>query len=43
MYMVMSKNWKLLGNLGLHAGISKSISENDDRDNDINYFIGCDK
>ena len=43
MYMVMSKNWNILGNLGLHAGISKSISENDDGDNDINYFFGFDK
>ena len=43
MYMVMSKNWNLLGNLGLHAGISKSLSENDDGDMDINVFIGIDK
>ena len=43
MYMVMSKNWNLLGNLGLHGGISKSLSENDDGDNDINIFLGFDK
>ncbi|RMZ50047.1 hypothetical protein EB821_00330 [Candidatus Marinimicrobia bacterium PRS2] len=43
MYMVMSKNWNFLGNLGLHAGISKSLSENDDGDKDINVFIGIDK
>ena len=43
MYMVISKNWNLLGNLGFHAGISKSISENDDGDNDLNYFFGFDK
>jgi len=43
MYMVMSKNWNLLGNLGFHAGISKSISENNDGDNDINMFFGFDK
>jgi hypothetical protein len=43
MYMVMSKNWNLLGNLGLHAGISKSLSENDDGDKDINVFFGIDK
>ena len=43
MYMVMSKNWNFLGNLGLHAGISKSLSENDDGDNDINGFVGIDK
>jgi hypothetical protein len=41
--MVMSKNWNLLGNLGLHAGINKSLSENSDGDNDINVFIGIDK
>ncbi len=43
MYMVMSKNWNFLGNLGLHAGISKSLSENDDGDKDINVFFGIDK
>ena len=43
MYMVMSKNWNLMGNLGLHAGISKSLSENDDGDKDPNIFFGFDK
>jgi len=43
MYMVMSKNWNLLGNLGLHTGINKSLSENSDGDNDINVFVGIDK
>jgi len=43
MYMVMSKNWNFLGNLGFHAGISKSLSENDDGDKDPNIFIGFDK
>ena len=43
MYMVMSKNWNLLGNLGLHAGMNKSLSENSDGDNHINLFIGIDK
>ncbi|SVC79080.1 uncharacterized protein METZ01_LOCUS331934, partial [marine metagenome] len=42
-YMVMSKNWNLLGNLGLHVGINKSLSENDDGDNDFNIFLGFDK
>ena len=42
-YMVMSKNWNLLGNLGLHVGINKSISENNDGDQDINFFFGIDK
>jgi len=43
MYIVMSKNWNFLGNLGLHAGISKSLSENDDGDKDPNIFFGFDK
>ena len=43
MYIVLSKNWNLMGNLGMHAGISKSLSENDDGDNDINIFFGFDK
>ena len=43
MYMVMSKNWNFLGNLGFHAGINKSLSENDDGDKDINVFFGFDK
>ena len=43
MYMVMSKNWNFLGNLGLHLGLCKSLSENDDGDNDINGFLGIDK
>ena len=42
-YMVMSKNWNLLGNLGLHAGLCKSLSENDDGDTDLNVFFGIDK
>jgi len=42
-YMVMSKNWNLLGNLGLHVGINKSLSENNDGDQDINFFFGIDK
>ena len=43
MYMVMSKNWNLVGNLGFHVGVNKSLSENSDGDNDINVFIGIDK
>ncbi len=39
----MSKNWSLLGNLGLHLGLCKSISENDDGDKDFNIFFGIDK
>ena len=43
MYIVFSKNWNLMGNLGMHVGISKSLSENDDGDKDLNVFIGFDK
>ena len=43
MYIVFSKNWNLMGNLGMHAGISKSLSENDDGDRDPNIFFGFDK
>lgn len=41
-YVVASRNYQLLGNFGFHGGINKSI-ENDDRDNDINVFVGMDK
>ena len=43
MYLVLSKNWSFLGNLGLHGGICKSITENDDGDEDFNIFVGIDK
>ena len=43
MYLVLSKNWSLLGNLGIHGGICKSIAENDDGDDDPNIFFGIDK
>ena len=43
MYLAISKNWSLLGNFGLHAGVCKSISENDDEDKDLNLFFGLDK
>ena len=43
MYLVLSKNWSFLGNLGLHGGICKSITENDDGDEDLNIFVGIDK
>jgi hypothetical protein len=42
-YMVLSKNWNLMGNLGMHAGLSKSLAENDDGDKDLNIFVGFDK
>jgi len=43
MYLVLSKNWSFLGNLGLHGGLCKSISENHDGDKDFNIFLGIDK
>ena len=43
MYIVFSKNWNMMGNLGMHAGISKSLSENNDGDKDLNVFFGFDK
>ena len=43
MYLVFSKNWNLLGNLGCHGGINKSFSENNDGDDDLNIFFGFDK
>jgi len=42
-YLVMSKNWSFLGNLGIHGGLCKNISENDDGDKDPNIFFGIDK
>ena len=42
-YMVISKNWNILGNLGLHMGINKSLAENNDGDTDFNLFFGIDK
>ena len=43
MYLGFSKNWNLFGNLGIHGGFCKSISENDDGDKDFNIFFGIDK
>ena len=42
-YMVISKNWNILGNLGLHMGINKSLAENKDGYTDFNLFFGIDK
>ena len=42
-YLVVSKNWQILGNLGIHGGISKNTLEADSADNDINLFFGLDK
>ncbi|NOZ07483.1 MAG: YjbH domain-containing protein [FCB group bacterium] len=42
-YVVASKNWNMLGNLGMHVGISKNNWENKDGDSDIDFFFGFDK
>lgn len=42
-YAVASKNYNLLGNLGLHAGINYNPLEKSDKDSDPNFFLGIDK
>ena len=43
-YVVLSKNYNLFGNLGFHGGLSKNSWENDyDKDGQINLFFGLDK
>lgn len=41
-YAVASRNYWLLGNFGLHAGVNYSL-EHSDRDEDPNIFIGLNK
>ena len=43
LYLVASRNWSFLGNLGFHFGINKNIIESKDGDEDINLFFGIDK
>lgn len=42
-YLVASKNYRFLGNLGLHAGIYYNPLEDADGDRDPSFFIGIDK
>ncbi|MBC8310919.1 MAG: hypothetical protein H8E72_01310 [Candidatus Marinimicrobia bacterium] len=42
-YITSSKNWNMMGNFGLHVGLSKNSWEDLDGDDDINFFIGFDK
>jgi len=42
-YVTASKNWNLMGNFGIHVGLSKNSWEVLDGDDDINFFIGFDK
>ena len=41
-YLVMSRNYSMLGNLGLHGGVNYSL-EDDDGDKDPSFWIGLDK
>ena len=42
-YCVLSRNYAMIGNLGLHIGINKNLFESSDGDEDINLFLGFDK
>jgi len=42
-FIVASKNWNALGNLGFHIGLSKNLTENKDGDKDLDFFFGFDK
>ena len=41
-YLAMSRNYSMLGNLGLHGGVNYSL-EDDDGDKDPSFWIGIDK
>tara|TARA_B100000029_G_C17510843_1_gene936179 strand:- start:478 stop:1269 length:792 start_codon:yes stop_codon:yes gene_type:complete len=41
LYLVASRNWNALGNLGFHIGINKNFMEG--KDKDLNLFFGIDK
>ena len=41
-YGIVSRNFLLFGNLGVHGGINYSL-EDTETDNDINFFVGLDK
>ena len=43
MYLGLSKNYNLFGNLGFHIGANKNYWEVSDGDKDVNFFIGIDK
>ncbi len=40
-YCVVSKNFLLKGNLGVHGGINYSLEDEDDHD--VNFYVGLDK
>jgi len=41
-YAVASRNYRLIGNFGIHFGANKSL-EDDDGDDDVTFFCGADK
>ena len=42
-YTVLSKNWDVMGNLGLHLGANINTWEGDTEENLPNFFVGIDK
>jgi hypothetical protein len=43
-FLVASKNWNIMGNLGTHFGLCKNfLEEDEDQDTDMNFFFGVDK
>ncbi|MBL7996555.1 hypothetical protein JNM05_14405 [bacterium] len=43
LFVVASKNYAFMGNLGFHGGISWSVTEKKDKDDGPAFFIGMDK
>jgi len=43
LYFVISRNWNALGNFGFHFGLNKNLTGSNDKDDDINIFLGFDK
>ena len=43
LYFVISRNWNALGIFGFHFGLNKNLTESNDKDDDINIFLGFDK
>ena len=41
-YLVFSRNYNLIGNLGIHGGVNYSL-ETDDNDRDPSFWVGFDK
>lgn len=43
LFVVASKNYAFMGNVGVHGGISWSVTEKKDKDNGPAFFVGMDK